>query len=146
MSFSPKKIDNFLGQSKLNFWTKNEDFEQYGTKNDFCHSVSWLFTSLLTEKRRFSSFSKVQCSSSVLHPTIDLLAAKLLPLLYFCGIFSQFESFNFLIVASIALLCLTTDFFKMRASRAKRERSKAIKKGRRLHLLLYFNKNICSLQ
>ena len=27
-SFSPKKIDNFLGKSKLNFWTKNEDFEQ----------------------------------------------------------------------------------------------------------------------
>ena len=25
--FSPKKIDNFLGKSKLNFWTKNEDFE-----------------------------------------------------------------------------------------------------------------------
>ena len=26
--FLPKKIDNFLGKSKLNFWTKNEDFEQ----------------------------------------------------------------------------------------------------------------------
>merc|ERR1712004_154114 len=26
--FHPKKIDNFLGKSKLNFWTKNEDFEQ----------------------------------------------------------------------------------------------------------------------
>ena len=26
--FHPKKIDNFLGQSKLIFWTKNEDFEQ----------------------------------------------------------------------------------------------------------------------
>ena len=26
--FSPKKIDNFLGKSKLNFCTKNEDFEQ----------------------------------------------------------------------------------------------------------------------
>ena len=24
--FHPKKIDNFLGKSKLNFWTKNEDF------------------------------------------------------------------------------------------------------------------------
>ena len=28
--FHPKKIDNFLGKSKLNFWTKNEDFEQCG--------------------------------------------------------------------------------------------------------------------
>ena len=28
MSFSPEKIDNFLEKSKLNFWTKNEDFEQ----------------------------------------------------------------------------------------------------------------------
>ena len=26
--FQPKEIDNFLGKSKLNFWTKNEDFEQ----------------------------------------------------------------------------------------------------------------------
>ena len=26
--FHPKKIDNFLGKSKLNFWSKNEDFEQ----------------------------------------------------------------------------------------------------------------------
>ena len=26
--FHPKKIDDFLGKSKLNFWTKNEDFEQ----------------------------------------------------------------------------------------------------------------------
>ena len=25
--FHPKKINNFLGKSKLNFWTKNEDFE-----------------------------------------------------------------------------------------------------------------------
>ena len=27
-SFSSKKIDKFLGKSKLNFWTRNEDFEQ----------------------------------------------------------------------------------------------------------------------
>ena len=26
--FHPQKIDNFLGKSKLNFWTKNEDFVQ----------------------------------------------------------------------------------------------------------------------
>ena len=26
--FFTKKIDNFFGKSKLNFWTKNEDFEQ----------------------------------------------------------------------------------------------------------------------
>ena len=26
--FHPQKIDNFLGKPKLNFWTKNEDFEQ----------------------------------------------------------------------------------------------------------------------
>ena len=25
--FQPQKIDNFLGKAKLNFWTKNEDFE-----------------------------------------------------------------------------------------------------------------------
>ena len=33
-SFSPKKINNFLGKLKLNFWTKNEDFE---------HSVVWTY-------------------------------------------------------------------------------------------------------
>ena len=33
--FSPKKINNFLGKSKLNFWTKNEDFEQCVFKNIF---------------------------------------------------------------------------------------------------------------
>ena len=26
--FTPKEIDNLLGKSKLNFWTKSEDFEQ----------------------------------------------------------------------------------------------------------------------
>ena len=26
--FHSKKFDNFLGKSKLNFWTKSEDFEQ----------------------------------------------------------------------------------------------------------------------
>ena len=31
--FLPKKIDNFHGKSKLNFWTKNEDFEQCVTEN-----------------------------------------------------------------------------------------------------------------
>ena len=31
MFFIPKKINNFLGKSKLNFWTKNEDFEQCAT-------------------------------------------------------------------------------------------------------------------
>ena len=30
-----KKIDNFLGKSKLNFWTKNEDFEQREYTVDF---------------------------------------------------------------------------------------------------------------
>ena len=31
--FHPKKIDNFLGKVKLNFWTKNEDFEQCAVQN-----------------------------------------------------------------------------------------------------------------
>ena len=31
--FHPKNVGNFLGKSKVNFWTKNEDFEQcvFGT-------------------------------------------------------------------------------------------------------------------
>ena len=31
--FYPKKVDNFLGKSKLNFWTKNEHFEQCAYPN-----------------------------------------------------------------------------------------------------------------
>ena len=45
--FSPEKIDNFLGKSKLNFWTKNKDLEQcdydlvkYFQKFTFAFSVS----------------------------------------------------------------------------------------------------------
>ena len=33
--FHPKKVDNFLGKSKLNFWTKNEDFEQCVRRSSF---------------------------------------------------------------------------------------------------------------
>ena len=29
--FTQKKIDKFLGKSKLNFWTKDEDFERWST-------------------------------------------------------------------------------------------------------------------
>ena len=34
--FTQKKIDNFLGKSKLNFWTKNVDFEQCDQFIQFC--------------------------------------------------------------------------------------------------------------
>ena len=34
--FFTQKIDNFLGKSKLNFWTKNEDFEQCETPKKHC--------------------------------------------------------------------------------------------------------------
>ena len=55
MSFSPpKKIDNFLRKSKLNFWTKNEDFEQCVCKrmkiSNFCFVVQ--FCSCTRTKRR----------------------------------------------------------------------------------------------
>ena len=36
--FTPKKSTIFLGKSKLNFWTKNEDFERCGTINSFSHT------------------------------------------------------------------------------------------------------------
>ena len=35
--FHPQKIDDFLGKSKLNFWTKNEDFEQCALKEEKSH-------------------------------------------------------------------------------------------------------------
>ena len=38
--FHLKKIDNFLGKSKLNFWTKNEDFEQCGRDGVFKSKTS----------------------------------------------------------------------------------------------------------
>ena len=34
--FFTQKIDNFHGKSKLNFWTKNEDFEQCAASCFFC--------------------------------------------------------------------------------------------------------------
>ena len=46
--FHPIKIDNFLGKSKLNFWTKNEDFEQ-------CASEKCL---LLSSKNSTNFFNK----------------------------------------------------------------------------------------
>ena len=44
MSFSPQKNpDNFLRKSKLNFWTKNEDFEQFAIRIcPFIHSKTML--------------------------------------------------------------------------------------------------------
>ena len=39
-AFHPKKIDNFLGKSKLNFWTKNEDFEQCASQKKISHTVT----------------------------------------------------------------------------------------------------------
>ena len=40
--FHPKKIDNFLGKSKWNFWTKNEDFEHYVEGEFFNYIISKL--------------------------------------------------------------------------------------------------------
>ena len=50
--FHPQKIDNFLGKSKLNFWTKNEDFEQCGSvksklvSNNLLNDKSWILRKL----------------------------------------------------------------------------------------------------
>ena len=49
--FHQKKIDNFLGKSKLNFWTKNEDFEQCDVRNGNIENI--LRTS--TSKARIST-------------------------------------------------------------------------------------------
>ena len=46
--FTPIKIDNFLGKSKLNFWTKNEDFEQCAERKratKYSLEDSWWITS-----------------------------------------------------------------------------------------------------
>ena len=37
--FTQKKIDSFLGKSKLNLWTKDEDFEQCGIVGSFIRKV-----------------------------------------------------------------------------------------------------------
>ena len=50
-SFSSKKIDNFLGKSKLNFWTKNEDFKQCVSAIK-CY-FSWIFRCLRTSNFGF---------------------------------------------------------------------------------------------
>ena len=44
--FHPKKIDNFLVKSKLNFWTKNEDFEQCDFMSNFISVILLIFQKL----------------------------------------------------------------------------------------------------
>ena len=41
--FHPQKIANFLGKSKLNFWTKNEDLEQCAFNQKKIEFLSGLF-------------------------------------------------------------------------------------------------------
>ena len=62
--FHPKKIDNFLGKSKLNLWTKNEDFEHCDC---YCSWTLWLLertsislavASLLMEESLWLTISK----------------------------------------------------------------------------------------
>ena len=63
--FHPKKIDNFLGKSKLNFWTKNEDFEQCVKRN--CHVTkcsSWDLKEPHRKNRQSSSSKKLACNFS----------------------------------------------------------------------------------
>ena len=64
--FHPKKFGNFLGKSKLNFWTKNEDFEQ-------CDRVLKLKLSIL-----FSLFQVLNSGANVILTTggIDDLCLK----------------------------------------------------------------------
>ena len=57
-NFSPKKIDIFLGKSKLNIWTKNEDFEQCD-QEAFWMEVSYKKSSALCK-----SYPNFQASSS----------------------------------------------------------------------------------
>ena len=49
--FYPNKIDNILGKSKLNFWTKNEDFEHCAFKNRLLellvHKLFWALEYLM---------------------------------------------------------------------------------------------------
>ena len=52
--FYPKKIDNFFGNPKLKFWTKNEDFEQCEKKVTFLKyykSVKSIMQSQLLKKK-----------------------------------------------------------------------------------------------
>ena len=69
-SFSSQKIDNFLGKSKLNFWTKNEDFEQ-------CDSLKLFIPFITLEVKTSSPFSilstmVVNCQNEV-HIVIESL-------------------------------------------------------------------------
>ena len=49
--FHPSKIDNFLGKSKLIFWTKNEDFEQCVFMRFFC-VFQTIFTYFVRSEQR----------------------------------------------------------------------------------------------
>ena len=55
--FHPQKIDNFLGKSKLNFWTKKEDFEQCVFQVFFFFSSSTLALKVLWTVCKLASLS-----------------------------------------------------------------------------------------
>ena len=44
--FHPQKMDNFHGKSKLNFWTKNEDFEQCDASYPYNQKTFTFFSNL----------------------------------------------------------------------------------------------------
>ena len=69
--FHPKKIHNFLGKSKLNFWTKNEDFEQCVKKEfEFWSGNIYFFTF-------FQLHWDVKLSTLVMKGTTDWTTPKL---------------------------------------------------------------------
>ena len=80
--FHPKKIDHFLGKSKLNFWTKNEDFEQCGTARAgawipiFAAPWQILVANLLPREEGESPLLALKSRLSALQPSYPCLAAN----------------------------------------------------------------------
>ena len=70
--FYPKKIDNFLGNSKLNFWTKNEDFEKC-VENSFAQKIVKSFVS-----SNFFEFMMIFCNRSISQKILSKKIMKLI--------------------------------------------------------------------
>ena len=64
--FHPQKIDNFLRISKLDFWTKNEDFEQCAKVSDW-NEIMYQYLNFHAKiiKLQFSSKIKVSWRTEV---------------------------------------------------------------------------------
>ena len=74
--FFTQKINNFLGKSKLNFWTKNEDFEQCATFTYLFHTLDITVRNGFSMKTNWFGVTHTILFAFWLFPPLSLLNSK----------------------------------------------------------------------